>query len=130
MAVAVGVALAVAVGVGVATEAAPPLAAPVVPVPPCFSVLAAACIGTIVTKSANVRQPAMYFIHVFFFMYVASLKFDDLTITQEFVRQMKKQCHFFGIFQRNVVISKKIRYTQKEKFVLTALPIIRNEDIQ
>ena len=72
----------------------------------------------------------LYFIHVFFFMYVASLKFDDLTITQEFVRQMKKQCHFFGIFQRNVVISKKIRYTQKEKFVLMALPIIRNEDIQ
>ena len=75
------------------------VAAPGVPVPPCFSVLAAACTGTIVTKSANVRQPAMHFIHVFFFMYVASLKFDDLTITQEFVRQMKKQCHFFDIIK-------------------------------
>ena len=99
LAVAVGVALAVAVGVGVAIEAAPPLAVPGVPVPPSFSVLAAACTGTIVTKSANVRQPAMHFIHVFFFMYVASLKFDDLTITQEFVRQMKKQCHFFDIIK-------------------------------
>ena len=99
MAVAAGVALAVAVGVGVAIEAAPPLAVPGVPVPPSFSVLAAACTGTIVTKSANVRQPAMHFIHVFFFMYVASLKFDDLTITQEFVRQMKKQCHFFDIIK-------------------------------
>ena len=99
LAVAVGVALAVAVGVGVAIEAAPPLAVPGVPVPHSFSVLAAACTGTIVTKSANVRQPAMHFIHVFFFMYVASLKFDDLTITQEFVRQMKKQCHFFDIIK-------------------------------
>ena len=86
LAVAVGVGVALAVAVGVAIEAAPQLAAPGVLVPPCFSVLAAACTGTIVTKSANVRQPAMHFIHVFFFMYVASLKFDDLTITQEFVR--------------------------------------------
>ena len=54
LAVAVGVALAVAVGVGVAIEAAPPLAAPGVLVPPCFYVLAAACTGTILTKSANV----------------------------------------------------------------------------
>jgi hypothetical protein len=97
--VAVAAGVAVAVGVGVAIEAAPPLAVPGVPVPPSFSVLAAACTGTIVTKSANVRQPAMHFIHVFFFMYVASLKFDDLTITQEFVRQMKKQCHFFDIIK-------------------------------
>jgi len=36
----------------------------------------------------------------------------------------------FWHYKRNVVVSKKIRYTQKEKFVLTALPIIRNEDIQ
>jgi hypothetical protein len=32
-------------------------------------------------------------------MYVASLKFDNITIAQEFVRQMKKQCHFFGILK-------------------------------